>query len=171
MVSALEFLLWKAELEAWRLDAPAGPSLRAAWSVRRTLPVRITGADVVRIASSTWAETHAILRERGTPCGPVLVNLPRAVVEVAVPLGTAARWPTLPTTRCVPGAIVRCPAPSIHARDGLQVDGRTWLYPPVFDDPQVPDVTDGHALADAVLTALRHGERRLPLHEREGYRP
>ncbi|WP_432198336.1 hypothetical protein [Streptomyces sp. bgisy027] len=158
---------WLDQLETWRPGIPAGTSLRAAWSVRRTLPVRITGVDVVRIASRTWGETLAVLRERAVPCGPVLLTVPRACVELAVPQGTAVTWPTLPTTRCVSGAVVRWPAPSIHARDGLQVEGRTWLYPPMPHDPQVPDVTDGHALADAVRTAL---SRTAPLHVREGFR-
>ncbi|MEV7004187.1 hypothetical protein AB0N62_42150 [Streptomyces sp. NPDC093982] len=165
------YLSVRTQLEAWRPGAPAGPLLRAAWSVRRSLPVRIAGVDVVRIASSTWPDTHAALREWGIARGPFLVTLPRACVELAVPLGTVATWPALPTTRCVRGAIVRCPAPTICARDGLHVDGRTWLYPPM-DAPNVPSTTDADALADAVRTALRRADERRQLHDsREGFRP
>ncbi|WP_327591517.1 hypothetical protein [Streptomyces chartreusis] len=168
MSAGAEYRCWRAQLETRRPGALAGPSLRAAWSVRRSLPVRIEGADVVRIASRMWGETLPVLRERAVACGPVLLTVPRACVELAVPLGTAATWPALATTRCVSGAVVRCPALEIHARDGLQVDGRTWLYPPMPHDPQVPDVTDGHALADAVRTALSRAD--APLHVREGFR-
>jgi hypothetical protein len=46
-----------------------------------------------------------------------------------------------------------------------------WLYPPMFDDPRVPDVTDNDALADAIRTVLGRGEQRRPLYDREGSRP
>nr|WP_163017169.1 hypothetical protein [Streptomyces chartreusis] len=163
-----EYRCWRAQLETWRPGTLAGPSLRSAWSVRRSLPVRIAGVDVVRIASRTWGEALPVLRERAVPCGPGLLTVPRACVELAVFLGTAAPWPALAATRCVSGAVVRCPAPGIHARDGLHVDGRTWLYPPMPHDPQVPDVTDGHALADAVRTALSRADASP--HGREGLR-
>ncbi|MGW2725107.1 hypothetical protein [Streptomyces sp. NPDC001492] len=169
-MSAAELLRRASDLEAWRPGTPPGVLLRAAWSVRRTLPVRIAGVDVVRILSSTWAETRTALAEREIPCGPVLVNIPRACVEVIVPRRTAASWPALPTTRCVAGARMRCPAPSVSAVNGLHVDGRFWLYPPA-PSLQAPEVTDGDALAEAVGVALARRVRRLRTlhdHPREG---
>ncbi|MFF4709609.1 hypothetical protein [Streptomyces sp. NPDC001297] len=120
--------------------------------------------------SSTWTETARVLRERGEEIGPFLLAIPRACVEVVVASGTAAVWPPLPSTVCVSGAVVRCPAPTVHAASGLPpVSGRLWAIPPVPGHPE--NVTDADALAEAVGAALlrrAHWTRaRLNAHAKE----
>ncbi|MGP2435849.1 hypothetical protein [Streptomyces sp. JW3] len=145
--------------ESWRPGTAPGPRLAAAWAVRRPAFVKVTGVDVVRVASACASTALTILRERGVPRGPVLANLPRSTVEFIVVRGTADVWPALRLTRCVADAVMRCPAPSVTSGSGLTpVAGRVWLTPP---GPGAPDATDADQLAEAVTVALlRHARMR-----------
>ncbi|MFE1075129.1 hypothetical protein ACFW5W_28420 [Streptomyces sp. NPDC058783] len=106
----------------------------------------------MRVASTHAAEVLAVLRQRNTPRGPVLANVPRRTVEVMVPTGTADVWPALPHTRCVARPTMRFPHPSVTTSSGLRpVDGRIWLTAP---SAGTPAATDPDALAEAVAVAL-----------------
>lgn len=143
------------QFEAWPLGAldSAGYRLTSAWAVRRSLPVRLTGVDVVRVCTSLATDVLRALDARGLPRGPVLANRPRRALEIFVPAGTSEAWPDLDGTRCVRDPVMRFPAPSITADSGTgPVDQRLWLTPPAR--PPAPSTTDGDALAEAVGTAL-----------------
>lgn len=164
------------EAESWRPTGLPGPRLRRSWSVGWTGVARVEGAAVVRIASVIVPDVWAVLRERGIPRGPVLATVPRRVVEVVVPSGTAEVWPALRFTRCVEAPVMRVPAPTVTAASGLYpADGRLWIVPPAAT---VPATTDAGELAEAVMAALaRHAVRQIetepdPAHgySREGQR-
>lgn len=155
-MTAAGFPRWNTSEEPWQPGAAPGPNLCRSWSVGCSGAVQITGADVVRISRCVADDALAVLRERGVPLGPVLLTIPRACVEVIVPIGTAATWPALPYTRCVSAAVMRLPAPTLTG-SFPPVDGRVWLTPPTAD---AQASTDADELTEAVAVALvRHAVR------------
>ncbi|WP_030621916.1 hypothetical protein [Streptomyces fulvoviolaceus] len=155
---------WEGRVEPWQPGAEPRPGLLRAWRAGRAPFVRVRGVEVLRISDALSADVIAVLRERGIPRGPVLVNIPRGCVEVLVPLGSAAAWMTRPHAKCVESALMRCPALDVTHASGLWVAGRTWETPPGAS----PVTTSVDALAEALFVAVaRHAAR----HDGPGGKP
>ncbi|MFF7176832.1 hypothetical protein [Streptomyces pseudovenezuelae] len=149
---------WESRVEPWQpgTEPPAG--LLQSWRASRAPFVRVVGVEVLRVGDVIAPDVLAVLREWGIPTGPVLINVPRRCVEVLVPLGSSATWPPLPYTRCVPTALMRCPAPDITRDSARWREGRTWAMPPGAG----PETTSAAVLAEIVPEARRRAEvRRL----------
>ncbi|WP_328643915.1 hypothetical protein [Streptomyces canus] len=149
---------WESRVEPWQPGTKPRPGLLQSWHASRAPFVRVVGVEVLRISDAIAPDALAVLRERGIPTGPILINVPRGCIEVLVPLGSSEAWPPLPRTRCVPTALMRCPAPDITRDSGRWREGRTWAPPPGAG----PETTSAAALAEIVPEAQRRAEiRRL----------
>jgi len=139
----------------WR--GSAGPRVWRGWGWFGPASVWLMGVDVVRLPTDLYAAVAGVLDDRQVAVGPVLWVLPERVVEVAVPSGTVAFWPSgLGGTRCVAGT-VRGPAPEKTVLGG--VGGRAWHVAPDLSGGRL--TTDPEALVEAVCTALsRRAEMR-----------
>ncbi|MFI1831322.1 hypothetical protein ACH41E_33485 [Streptomyces sp. NPDC020412] len=143
----------------WALDAGANPvELVRDWSAGRATPVRIgTAWEVVRITTSVGREALARLRKQQFLVGPVLSIPARATLEVVVPLGTAASWPTLPEryryVTATAGTML-CPPPRRRP-----AGGRKWIAAP----GSRPPMTDGHLLCEAVAATIASHRHALAI--------
>src|SRR5690348_15529175 len=83
-----------------------------AWHTGRSVHVPIgRDWDVIRVTAEIGWGALALMRRNDHDFGPVVMSRPRRTLEIVVPAGTAAAWPTLDRFTCVAVARgqLRCP--------------------------------------------------------------